>query len=261
MNELNAKVMKIHSFLILCSVLAMTGHGMADPARTDTLITEDSEISWGAETDLNNQYVWRGILFDPGCVLQPDIWISYRGFTCEIWGNAAFGEKDHFLEMNEVDVSLSYAVALWKLEFESSFIYYQYPHQEGSPPTGEWGFSIGYPVRDCTFLFRLAADVVAYTGALYSETAVEYEKALPGNVSLSLALILGAASKKFNESYVGIPKSALNMLAANVSLGYRPAGWLRLEPHMQFYRILDPALAAAMNRYFIVFGLFIGLEF
>ena len=47
----------------------------------------DATITYGAETDINSGYLWRGLLLDDGPVVQPSAWISAFGFTFTAWGN------------------------------------------------------------------------------------------------------------------------------------------------------------------------------
>src|SRR2546427_5785026 len=44
-----------------------------------------STFTYGAETDFNSSYVWRGLLLDDRPVAQPSAWISAFGFTFTAW--------------------------------------------------------------------------------------------------------------------------------------------------------------------------------
>ena len=54
---------------------------------------EDSQFTWGAETDFNSRYVWHGITNSEEPVQQSSLWISKSGLTMMVWGNVALGDE------------------------------------------------------------------------------------------------------------------------------------------------------------------------
>src|SRR5262245_28023334 len=55
-------------------------------------------------------------------------------------------------------------------------------------------------------------------------------------------LKLGWGSAKFNETNIGVPKRALNLIGAEVSLTYAPNHRFYLRPHFEFTHISDGRL-------------------
>jgi hypothetical protein len=256
----NMTVMKIKMIFIFNFILVASPFAAGNQNDPEQSKAEESEISYGAEMDFNDKYLWRGITYDDGFVLQPDVWISYRSFTFGIWGNVAAHGGRRSSKLNEVDLSLSYEYALLNLEIENSFMFYNYPNQSDSPPTGEFYFGIGYPIGDLKLVTNFSLDVVEYAGAFFSETGIEFNESLTKELSLNSSLILGWASRKFNEIYAGILKAAMNTISANIDFTYYPIAFLYLKPHVQVNQTIDKHLYGTLDKHSSVFGLLIGME-
>jgi hypothetical protein len=231
-----------------------------NPNGPDSSNAVKSEISYGGETDFNNKYIWRGIIFDEGFVIQPDVWVSYRNFTLGAWGNIAMHDIHHSGRLNEIDLSLSYEYSLLRCDIENSFMYYNYPHQSDSPATGEFFFGIGYPVGEFKLITNFTFDVVEYPGAIFVENGIEFNTPLIKEISLTSSLNLGWASRKFNETYVGVSKTTMSMISVNLTLTCYPMDGLYLKPHIQLNKIIDKDLYVSLNRRSSLFGLLIGWE-
>ena len=63
----------------------------------------------------NSAYVWRGLTFNDGLVLQPSLDVSTGGFAVNVWGNLDIDDYNGAVddgEFSEVDLTASYT---WKL--------------------------------------------------------------------------------------------------------------------------------------------------
>ena len=253
--------MKVQFIITVCILYFVDISADGNPNHLDSLNTVQSEISYGAEADACNKYIWRGIVYNEGFVIQPYGWVSYRNFTFGIWSNITLYDMHHSIKRNEIDLCLSYNTSLLKFDIESSFMYYIYPHQSDSPPTGEFYLGVDYPIGDFKIISNFNIDVIEYPGACFIESGVNFDKTLTKGLSLSASLSLGLGSGKFNETYLGISKTTLSMITGNLSLTYYPLTYLYIQPHVQVNRILDKDLYVYLDKYSDFFGLLIGIEF
>lgn len=83
--------------------------------------------------DLNQGYVWRGMTFNDGLVLQPSIDASLpKGFGINVWANMDIDDYDGAMdddEFSEVDITLYYSLEAGGFEFGAGIIEYLYAHQ------------------------------------------------------------------------------------------------------------------------------------
>jgi uncharacterized protein (TIGR02001 family) len=96
-----------------------------------------------ARIDVNSAYVWRGITYNDGLVVQPSIDIaSPMGIGINVWGN--FNVDDYngaYLknEFSEIDLTLSYSKSVGPVNLGIGCSQYLYPHQSdasGGPARG-----------------------------------------------------------------------------------------------------------------------------
>lgn len=84
-----------------------------------------------ARLDAVSAYVWRGITFNDGMVLQPSINVAQNGFGVNIWGNMDIGDYDNTLnegEFSEVDATLYYGFDLKPFSISTGIIQYLFPN-------------------------------------------------------------------------------------------------------------------------------------
>jgi hypothetical protein len=228
---------------------------------SDSLKISTSDITYGAEIGLYKKYIWRGITYNNGFVAQPDVWISYYDFTFGIWSNQTIHDIHDGIKRNEYDFYLSYNYQFHDLEFEPSFAYYVYPSQEDSPPTGELILNVGYPVGDLKLTTNFTVDVLKYGGAYFVEPGISFEKYLLETLKFSSSITLGYASKKFNDTYVGISKATLGVASENIAFTYYVADNIYIKPHMQLNQLIHKDLYDYLGKHTNNIGIVIGMEF
>lgn len=83
--------------------------------------------------DINQGYVWRGMTFNDGLVLQPALDVrSEGGFGVNVWGNMDIDDYDGAMqsgEISEVDITLSYSLEAGGFALTAGIIEYLYVHQ------------------------------------------------------------------------------------------------------------------------------------
>jgi len=80
--------------------------------------------------DINSAYVWRGITFNDGVVVQPSLDVSKGGFGVNVWGNLDVDDDDNTLddgEFSEIDLTLSYGYSLESVDLSVGYIEYLFP--------------------------------------------------------------------------------------------------------------------------------------
>jgi hypothetical protein len=94
--------------------------------------------------DLNSAYVWRGITYNDGMVLQPSVDVAKAGFDVNVWGNIDMDDYNNTLdsgEFSEVDLTLSYGFDLDPVSISTGYVEYLYP--AGGKGTREVFVSLG----------------------------------------------------------------------------------------------------------------------
>jgi hypothetical protein len=220
-------------------------------------------FTYGAETDLNSGYVWRGLLLDEGPVVQPSAWISAFGFTLTAWGNVAMTGASEGAGLNSGGLVLTYEREWEKLRIEAALDAYvgRQSSDIESRNTVEGSLGLSYPVGPLRIFTTHAFDVLAYRGSYFGEAGLEYERQVTKNTEFTISFRSGWASAKFNDAYIGVHKSAFNFVGAEVSGSYYFGPHLYLRPHIQFSSITDRRLRGQLAPADIVtFGLAFGLR-
>ena len=152
--------------LVVLILLALCGSAMAAEAT--------------AALDMNSAYVWRGITFNEGLVLQPSLDLTKGGLDINVWGNLDVDDYDNTLdsgEFSEVDLTASYGFTVQKLDIRVGLIQYLFPTTEksGAPGTREIFVSLAYPIVGG---FSAGADIYydidQYDGFAYTDLKLSY---------------------------------------------------------------------------------------
>ncbi|RJP89068.1 MAG: MltA-interacting MipA family protein [Desulfobacteraceae bacterium] len=120
------KVFKGTVFVFLAGMLMVSG--MAFAADVTTAI------------DVNSAYVWRGITFNDGVVIQPSVNVAAgNGFNLNVWGNLDVDDYDDALdsgEFSEVDLTMSYTHQAGPVALTAGYIEYLFPTTEAGGVEG-----------------------------------------------------------------------------------------------------------------------------
>lgn len=187
--------------------------------------------------DYNSVYLWRGLTFSEGSVMQPSVNFSYRNINLNIWGNVDFGNQ-YDQKLNEVDYALSYKISGKKFEIEPILQFYTYPKNEVGPSTGEFGVKMSLFAGEFTFFTSQNFDIVEYKGAYSGDISAGYEYNIGKNHSLGAAIGLGWANSKFNEPYTGLAKGTFNSVFINM-FSFHSFGKVSVKPRLEISRIPD----------------------
>jgi hypothetical protein len=200
-------------------------------------------IAYGAEADFNSRYLWRGLALSRGAVFQPSVWASKNNWTLDLWANVDLGRHEGRGRFNEVDVNVAYEHEWGKLTVEPSFLLYTYYHQPGVPTTGELAVKLSLPAgKGLTAYAKQNLDVVKYGGANFTEAGLTFETAVAPHATLETTGSLGWGSSKFNETYVGLSHSGLNVVGADAAVKLDGKHGWTLRPHATYSVVADRKL-------------------
>ena len=251
--------MRVPGVFLICGFL-LAGFGARGQQPTqDTVGKIEKTWSWGVESDFSSKYLWKGITYNEGLLIQPSLWASCGKFSAGLWGNYVAYDRFHSEKVHEVDLIFTYSYSIGKFEIDHTVMFYYYPGLEDAPPTGEFFLGVGYPIGEFSLFSSATADFLSYPGNLYFEHGVDYEKELTEKLLLSTKVSLGWANGHFNETYIGTTKTSVNLIGADISLMYTTRGAVYLKPHVQVNRTASPDLLPFLGKYPWFCGLAIGI--
>jgi len=224
----------------------------------------DQKFAYGAETDFNSAYVWRGIVLTDRPLMQPSAWISASGFTLIAWSNLALTKTSDSPRLQDTGVIVTYGHDWKKLQIEPTIEAYlnRKPEDIDGRNTMEGSLKLSYPVGRLRVFTIHAFDILAYKGAYFGEAGLGYEGHVTKTIELAVAVRSGWASSKFNDVYIGLDKAAFNLVGADGALTYHLRPYLYLRPHFEFSRIADRRLREYLSSPTVInFGLALGVEF
>jgi Bacterial protein of unknown function (Gcw_chp). len=215
----------------------------------------------GGELDFASRYVWRGVAYSTGPVLQPSAWISTHGFTFTVWNNVDLTDEPARSTYNELDLYFTYRKTWKKISFEPSLNIYYYPTQHLAG-TAELHFNFYYSLGPVDLFTTQSVDIVESQGAYFGEFGLAFERKFHPKISLKTLASFGWANGRFNQVTFGIDRAALNLFSYNLRFLYYPVKFFYLRPHLEFTALLDGILRKQVAHPTIVSGgLAVGLNF
>ncbi len=229
---------------------------------SDTLnVSEEENISYGIETDFTAQYIWRGLSYNKGFIVQPIPWISFSNVTLSIWGNFPGIEKNS-AEGSEIDFTAAYLYEFEDLLFEPSINYYTYPGQEEAPPTAEGNLKAAYNIFESELYINFTLDFLEYPGSITSDFGIAHQFDVSDKLNFSIDLNTGWGNRKFNQAYIN-PESAegsLNYISISFSSNYYLNEMIYIKPHFENFSIISEILKEVSGNSLWNFGIAIGAE-
>jgi len=226
--------------------------------------SEGSPTATGFEIDYNSRYIWRGLPWSEGPVIQPSFWISAHNLTFSCWGNFVTGEEANRGQLNELDLVLTYEHEWHNISIEPSFEYYSYPNQDplDSPSTGQGILRLSLPIGAFAAFTSHSFDMINYPGAYFGDIGLSYENRVSDKILLSISSFIGWGSFRFNDVYAGLGKDALNVAEGNISINFDLTDSIYLKPHIETSTLIDSDLrSAAANPVLTNAGISAGMEF
>lgn len=235
------------------------------------------ELSYGAEADFVSDYVWRGMVFSKGFVLEPYAYASAYGITPALWANVQL--QDEYNTLDEIDFIISYGHSFAALSMEVGYVYYYLPEFKYEETEGGENAEVVttdptdthdvFVVLDYAVLPVLSVysdhylTVAGNPGGYYFDVGLGFGHGLNDDLGLDAYFEAGVGSSNFNDYNMGEHKTALNLVETGVSATARFLGVLYVRPHLSYTTLVDSDLREAAgegNESFWFGGAAIGIE-
>jgi len=191
-------------FFSMAALVALTAGGAASQAAAATAT---------AALDTNSAYVWRGLTFNDGFVLQPSIDVSANGFALNVWANYDLDDYNGLVEKNqfsEVDLTASYAFKLGAIDASVGIVEYTFPTtyptaNNGSPKevknTAEVFAGLAYDLgRGFVVSTKLFYDIDEVND-FYVTAGLAYSYSINDKTTLGLSGLISYAGQDFAQFY------------------------------------------------------------
>lgn len=202
-----------------------------------------ADASIGA--DVASAYVWRGMTFNDGMVIQPYLDVTAEnGFNANVWANYDYDDYDKQLtnkEFSEVDLTLSYGMSLGPVDLTGGYIEYLFPNagvdDEGKSiqGTGEIFLSAGISPFEGLSIGLDGYYDVDDVRDFYTNLSVGYDLSLPADISLGFSASAGYAGRKYRAEY----KPGLYDYNLSVSLGVPVTDAIELSAYVAHTNSFD----------------------
>lgn len=244
--KIKNNIMKLTAFISVMFFIILCNKGNCVTNTQDSItVEEESDWYFGADAAFTDKYLWRGIIYNHGLILQPQVYAGYKDFSIYVWGNAPLWDVND-VAGNEIDVYLDYYHSFSFIDVEASLNMYSYPGQE-YPTTLELFAGVFYPIGDFTVFADINVDLLANAGATFYELGLEYQKDLSKRFSIAAKALGGIGSKKFNSYNLDLEKSALNFIGGNIGLTYSICDGLFLDAGYYHNFIIDDEIKQAIR--------------
>ena len=198
-----------------------------------------AEIETSYSLDLISAYVWRGITFTDGLVLQPSVTVAHdNGFSLNVWGNLDLDDYNGIEgDFQEVDITLSYAFPTeGKVSFEVGLIDYLFPNFVGAE-TKEVYASVGWDLA-------LAPTVSIYydfdqVEDFYGTFSISGGTSIGTDLSFDWELLAGFAGDDFAIANGGGTEGGLFNGLATAAVTYAPEDRWNISGFVAYTDSLD----------------------
>lgn len=177
-----------------------------------------------AAIDFASAYVWRGLTFNDGFVVQPSIDVAGKnGLGINVWGNYDVDDYDDQLtgsDFSEIDLTLSYSTSLGKLDVGAGVIAYLFPGGGSDSETAELYLSLGTEIiGGLSAALDIYYDFELLDEFSYATLSLAYAYDFNDKLGLEVGGSVGYAGDDFSASYGG-EDGGLWDYTLSLSLGY-----------------------------------------
>lgn len=157
-----------------------------------------------AAVDINSAYVWRGLTFNDGIVLQPSLDVTAGGFGLNVWGNLDVDDYDNTIdsgEFSEVDLTVSYGFSAGPVDLGIGYIEYLFPG--GCEATSELFVTAGMDFESGFFGGVELYYDIDQVEDFYATASIGYAFDFNEQTSLELGGMISYAGEDFVLAYTG----------------------------------------------------------
>ena len=132
----------------------------------------------GVELDLNSRYLWRGIPYSDGPVLQPYVWLTVAGTEASVWSSLETGTGPTPWQPNQLFFTLTrtYAKGTWHVAPTLQGYTWRGAPGEPGARTLEVAARVTRPLGAVTFVTVHTVDIASYHGAYVADAGVEHRR-------------------------------------------------------------------------------------
>ena len=224
----------------------------------------ERRISYGVEIVLSSGHADRGIVISDRPVIQPVTWVSGRAATLSLWSNITLAETTDGSRPQILEIELNREHKWRNLTIEPAvrMFFYRDPVSIHSTRSIEGWLYVTYHVGPVSLVTNHSFDVLTYKGAYFGDAGVEFDRRVSQRIEFGGSFKTGWASSAFNDAYVGIDKSAFNLVSVESWLTAYIKPHLYIRPYFQFSNIVDRTVRAELAQPTLFFvGLATGVEF
>jgi hypothetical protein len=216
------------------------------------------------EAVLGSGYADRGLLISDRPVVQAVTWVSGSVAAFSVWTNITVGDTADGTRPQILEMELTRAHEWRNLTIEPAIrmFFYRDPLSRYSSRSIESWLYLSYEAGPFRLFTNQSVDVLAFKGAYFGEAGIAFERRPSPRVEIGGSLKTGWASSTFNDVYVGIDKSALNLTGAEGWLKVYAKPRLYISPYFEFSTTVNRAVRAELAHPTLFFvGLLTGVEF
>ena len=201
---------------------------------------EEGGTYLGASLDLNSLYIWRGLAWSQGAVLQPSAWTSFMGYNLTVWANYPLVDESGGKGFDEIDFTIQGTSPRRAINIIPGLNVFTYPRSgEENPWTAELTLAFYIPIGPAWFYQENSLDVVAYSGAYYAEFGLEMGNDLSEKVGWEASVSVSYASPDFNQAYADVAQGGLTAIGLHFGGELRILPGLALRPHTEICYLLQ----------------------
>ena len=191
--------------------------------------------SAGASVDIMSQYVWRGIAFSNGIVMQPSVDFNLGALNVNMWSNVDMDpmytkESSYY---NETDLTIGYALPFEAVDMGIGYIYYSLG--DPSLDTHEVFLSVSKELGPVAPYLNIYLDVDEGSG-IYAQLGADYSVELTEKASLSAGAYLSYVvdNKVMLVDVNGLETSDLYNAEISLGLEYAATDTLSISPMLSY---------------------------
>lgn len=221
-------------------------------------------ITYGLEVAFRSGHSDRGFMISDRPVIQPAAWLSGNGAEFSVWSNFTLHENSDGSrpEILELELTRRYEWKRLTIGPAARMYFYHDPLSPYSERSLETWLYLSFDVGPFSLFTNHSLDVLSYQGAYFVDGGIELERNISDRVEIGGSFGAGWGSAMFNDSWVGVGKSALNRVSAEGWFTAYLSQHLYINPHFEYSRLLDPEVrAAALRPGYLRLGIALGSEF
>ncbi len=195
-----------------------------------------------AALDVNTAYVWRGLTFNDGFVLQPSIDVAAaNGLSFNVWGNYDLEDYDpagvESGDFSEIDLTATYAFKLGSVDASVGIIEYTFPNGADSTTEifGGLGYDLGAGFSISTTVYYDCDQVDDF----YVTAGLGYSYSINDKTTLDLGGTISYAGEDFAEFYAGGTDSGFFNYILSASVSYAVTDALALGAGINYSDSMD----------------------